>query len=212
MPRREKKFHYLYKTTNLLNNKFYVGMHSTDNLEDGYLGSGLRLRRSIRKYGKENFRLEILTFFNSRSDLIDAEKHLVNHELLKNEMCMNIRTGGEGGFISAENQFKRSQAGGLAMKKRMQDDSELFERISKQASEHLSKMRRDGTVVALNWTGRKHKKETIEAISQTKQGTGSGAENSQYGTCWIFINNENKKIKIEEIDKYILLGWKRGRV
>jgi hypothetical protein len=48
---KSKKFHFIYKTTNLLNNKFYIGMHSTSNLKDGYLGSGTHLRYAIRKYG-----------------------------------------------------------------------------------------------------------------------------------------------------------------
>jgi len=43
MPRKQKKYHYIYKTTNILNYKFYIGMHSTDDLDDGYVGSGKRL-------------------------------------------------------------------------------------------------------------------------------------------------------------------------
>ena len=69
MGRPQKKYHYIYKTTNLKNGKFYVGMHSSDNLNDGYLGSGTRLRRSIRKNGKENFKIEILEFFPNRLSL-----------------------------------------------------------------------------------------------------------------------------------------------
>ena len=52
------KYHFLYKTTNLINGKYYYGMHSTYKLNDGYLGSGKILRYSIRKYGKENFSIE----------------------------------------------------------------------------------------------------------------------------------------------------------
>ena len=52
MGRKKPHIHYIYKTTCNITNKYYIGMHSTSNLEDGYLGSGKRLRYSIRKYGK----------------------------------------------------------------------------------------------------------------------------------------------------------------
>ena len=103
---KSKKYHYLYKTTDLRNGAFYIGVHSTSNMDDGYLGSGTRLRRAIRKHGKENFRLEILEFFDSREVLMQRERELVNEFLLTDPMCMNLKPGGSGGFCSDEHKRK----------------------------------------------------------------------------------------------------------
>ena len=73
MPRKEKSIHYLYKTTCKVTGRYYIGMHSTSNIDDGYLGSGKRLRYSIRKHGEDNHEKEILEFFDSRELLIEAE-------------------------------------------------------------------------------------------------------------------------------------------
>jgi hypothetical protein len=98
MPRKQKKYHYLYKTTNLINGKFYVGMHSTDDLEDEYLGSGKYLRNSINYHGKENFKKEILEFFDTREILMEKEKDFVNKDFIKDPLCMNLHIGGNGNF------------------------------------------------------------------------------------------------------------------
>ena len=52
----------------MLNDKYYVGMHSTSNLKDGYLGSGKSLRYAIRKYGEENFKIEIIEWCKNNFD------------------------------------------------------------------------------------------------------------------------------------------------
>ena len=96
MPRKPYDYHYIYKTTNLVNEKFYIGMHSTSNLEDGYIGSGKRLWLSIKKYGRENFKMEILEFLPDRNSLKTREEQVVNESLLQDPLCMNLRLGGGG--------------------------------------------------------------------------------------------------------------------
>ena len=87
----------IYKTTNLLNNKFYIGKHQCLTLEDGYLGSGRALKEAIAKYGKENFKREILFIFNNEADMNLKEKELVTLDLVSDPNCYNLTVGGEGG-------------------------------------------------------------------------------------------------------------------
>jgi hypothetical protein len=94
MPRKEHLYHYIYKTTCKVTGRYYVGMHSTSNLEDDYIGSGKRLWYSIKKYGKENHMREILEFLPDRKTLVAREKQIVNQELLLDSNCMNLIEGG----------------------------------------------------------------------------------------------------------------------
>lgn len=89
------KFNYFYKITNTLNGHFYYGIHSTDNLDDGYMGSGTRLKATYKKYGMENFEKEILKFFNTRKEASDYEAEMVTETLIKDDNCYNIKKGGD---------------------------------------------------------------------------------------------------------------------
>ena len=215
MARKEKKYHYIYKTTNLKNGKYYVGMHSTDNLEDGYMGSGKRLRRSLNKYGKENFKFEILEFLPDRTSLKEREKELVNEELIKDSLSMNLTIGGEGGFISIEGVKK---GGNLGLTRKLKEEkifkTEWYLNYVKKHSYGLKQSYYRGNrekKQPLDWTGRKHKEESKKKIGEKNSINQKGENNSQFGTCWITNGKENKKIKKEEINSYLCNGWCKGR-
>lgn len=92
--------YFIYKTTCKINGKFYIGQHKTNNLDDGYLGSGFGLRRAIRKYGKDAFIREILIECNSREELNLHEIAIVNEAMIANPLCYNIALGGRAGRSS----------------------------------------------------------------------------------------------------------------
>jgi len=92
-------YHFTYKTTNTINDKSYYGKHSTTNLEDGYLGSGLNLSRAIKKYGREVFTTEILFFYENTEELNNAEKELITEEMINSNTTYNIAVGGQGGNL-----------------------------------------------------------------------------------------------------------------
>ena len=87
-------YYIIYKTTNLINNKNYIGMHSTNNLDDNYLGSGKLLLQAIKKYGKHNFKREVLEILNSEEEMIKREIEIVNEEFRNRDDTYNIMTGG----------------------------------------------------------------------------------------------------------------------
>jgi group I intron endonuclease len=90
---------YIYKTTNLVNGKIYIGL-STKSVEESqsYYGSGALIKEAIRKYGKSNFAKEILEQnVTSREDLIGLEKYWIAHHKSNNrEIGYNLTHGGDG--------------------------------------------------------------------------------------------------------------------
>lgn len=125
--RKSKKYNYFYKITNNLNNHFYYGIHSTDDLEDGYMGSGTRLNYAYDKYGIENFSKEILRFFDTREECAEYESEMITEELIHSQECYNIVGGGDtfatsgtitakdknGNFVQVSKYDKRWESGEL---------------------------------------------------------------------------------------------------
>lgn len=92
----KRKYNYFYKITNNINNHFYYGVHCTDNLDDGYMGSGTRLHYAFKKYGIENFSKEIIKFFDTIKEAYEYEAEIVTEDLVHDSNCYNIQCGGEG--------------------------------------------------------------------------------------------------------------------
>lgn len=97
---KEKKHNFTYKTTNNATGMYYLGRHSTDDIEDGYLGSGGEFKAALKKYGTINFSREILKHYDTLKDLIDGEAELITADKIKDQMCYNSVIGAMGGFES----------------------------------------------------------------------------------------------------------------
>jgi len=212
MARKQKKYHYIYKTTCIINGKYYYGMHSTNNLNDEYLGSGKRLWNSINYHGRENHVKEILEFCDDRETLISKEKEYINESLLKDKLCMNIQLGGGGGFIDYAHMMKVSKAGNDKFKENLKDPN--YRKIfSEKMSESNKKSFLNGTrekTYFYEWSGKKHTEETKNKLSKLRKGKGVGEENSVWGRKWMNKNNTNKMVKPEEFDLYTKNGWVFG--
>ena len=208
MARKEKKYHFIYKTTNVVTNRYYYGMHSTDNLDDNYLGSGRRLKYSINKHGKENHEREIVEFCQDRSSLKKRESELVNLNEIAKKDCMNLMVGGTGGFVSKE----AARKGAKALKIKYGDEykNKLIEWGAKggqsTSDKHGSPF--NNIMNRCNWTNKSHTEKTKRKMSESSKGIGIGNNNSQFGTCWITNEKDNRKINKEDL---IPEGWRLGR-
>jgi len=206
-----KRYHFTYRTTNIVNNRYYLGMHSTNRIDDGYLGSGKRLYYELNKYGRDNFKFEILEQFNSREELVQAEITLITEHDLKNPNCLNLKQGGSGGF-SEEHRIKGATNAGKKHSQRMENEEEYRVDVIKKMSIGLKRAYETGKKQKnyTGWmTGRKMTPETISKMKEAKVGHGKGVENSQFGKCWITNETENKKIYKGDI---IPEGWRLGRI
>lgn len=207
MPRKEKKYYFIYKITNMLSGRYYIGMHSTNNMDDGYLGSGNRLRLAIRKHGKLNFKREILEFCESSEELKKREKEIITLDEIAKDDCMNLVVGGEGGWdVNTHNN---------AFKNKLKNDLEFRTAFTTKQRKNSKKAMSEGKMKPINetysWVGKNHSEESKKKMSKIFKGARTGETNSQYGTSWVTKEFINKKIKKEELDLYLNDGWVKGR-
>jgi group I intron endonuclease len=100
----------IYKTTNLINGKIYVGKDKYNN--PNYYGSGELLKKAIKKYGKENFRKDIVEFCNSIEHLNEREIYwIATFNATTRDIGYNLNKGGVGGcpmghYVSEETKQK----------------------------------------------------------------------------------------------------------
>ena len=92
--------HYIYKITNSVNGKIYIGAH-TGSEDDDYLGSGKLIQRALKKYGREVFSKEVLEYFSTAEEMFRRESEIITEEFLLRQDIYNVAPGGSGGSISS---------------------------------------------------------------------------------------------------------------
>lgn len=217
-------FYYLYQITNLVNNKIYVGVHKTKNMNDGYMGSGKVIKDAIKKHGINNFKKDILeTFVNSES-MYAREKEIVTDDFLLREDVYNLRRGGSGGFdyinSSGKNLYGRNGDISHGMKNLSNHNGKKLIDILKQKGTY-EKFKSDISLSARKkyengyvnpFKNKSHSKITKDIIGEKLSILQKGSNNSQFNTCWIYHEMFGaKKIKKEYIDDYIFQGWFKGK-
>lgn len=214
-------FYTIYKTTNNLDGKIYIGKHQTKDLDDDYLGSGKYLKHAIMKHGIENFTKEILFVFDNEAEMNDKEAELVTEDFVKENTNYNLCPGGQGGwgYINSNNlsnngsekHIEKSKKGGIAaaqkQKHLIENDPMWVEMMRAKLSESARKQieNNDG----IHWAkGYSHTEEWKQNHSKIMKIKSKGQKNSQFGSMW--ITNGSKNMKIPK-DQDIPSGWSKGR-
>ena len=107
------KTHFLiYKITNTINGKYYIGQHKTEDPYDDYMGSGNIIQTAIHKHGLSCFTKEILFDFDNFEDMNNKEKELVPLSACypNNKMSYNLKEGGSAGKMTKKTCDKMSNA------------------------------------------------------------------------------------------------------
>lgn len=169
--------YYIYRITNLINGKTYIGQRKYSKLNDDYKGSGKRLWKAYRKYGFENFKKEILVFNISErkhADLLEKTFIAAEREKVGKENCYNISDGGTGGAskgkhwkLSEEVKKKHSEA----MKgKHLSEEHKRKISEAKKGKKHSPLSEETKRKISEANKGKHHTEETKKKWSEAKKG------------------------------------------
>lgn len=194
-------YYYIYKVTNIINDKIYVGQHQTaiKELDNNYYGSGKLIKEAIKKYGKENFQLEILEWCEDQDSLNKQEQYwikiLTSNTLYGN---YNISNGGAVPKLTGPNNgnYGKHRSHTLAEK---QHQSEIMKghkptftrKRTEKEKQYMSKITRENNL----------NRDPIIYRKMSKRITGNKI---------MIKDGVTKRVYPEYFQQYLEAGWKFG--
>lgn len=181
---------YIYKTTNLQNGMIYIGQKkSVKFLGHSYLGSGKLLRKAIKKYGRNNFVVELLEEVNESKSLDEREIYWIGHyHSTDHSIGYNIS---EGGYVN------RTMVG---------ENNPFYGKMHREDS--LKKLS-DSLRGKVPWN-KGLKKDSDDRVRKYAASI-TGKPSSSKGTVWIYSGTMSKMIAKADLPLYIKEGWLIGR-
>lgn len=202
--------YYIYRITNKVNGKTYIGQHKYKKLNDSYMGSGTNIRRAQKKYGMENFEKEILySRIQYKETADDVERFAIKKERALGKAEYNIADGGQGGNLGEEvNKKLRGEHNGFYGKHHTKESrkkisearkGKKFGPLSEETRKKISEAQK----------GKKHSEERIRKNSESHKGQtawNKGKKLGSNGTHW--YNNGEVNVKAKECPE----GFVKGRL
>jgi hypothetical protein len=175
------------------------------NPNDSYLGSGFCLVDAIRKYGKENFKKEVLFIFDNREEMLAKERELV---VVDRDTTYNLIPGGGDTWKPEDRERileicrETGREANKRIRKRYHEDSSFKEKMDQATLLNLKK----ATSAAMSPESRLKRLSSFKEIEHAQ-----GEKNSQYGTCWVTRDDHDLKVKRENLEAYLNDGYALGR-
>ena len=159
--------HVIYRITNMINGKKYIGKHSTTDVYDGYFGSGIAIKQAINKYGIDNFKKEIICYCDNEEELKEMEKYHIKKEGTFSK-GYNLTLGGEGilGYKHTEDSIRKASD---SRKRYYEENPEMREKISEMAKKRVGKLN--------PFYGRKLSQEHIDKLTVSRVKAITGVNN-----------------------------------
>lgn len=206
-----KKLYYLYQIINLVNNKIYIGVHETFDLNDGYFGSGFALRAAVAKYGKENFKKEVLQYFDSQEAMYQEEGEVVTSEFISRPDVYNLCEGGNRvGITAAERGRITQKEAGLGF---------CYDPILRKKALEALRQQKVGAahnpVIRLEMSRRGNAPNAIAKKKETfkQMKFHQGSDNPMSIRCWVYDIKTRETLLIlkEELRSYEERGFQKGK-
>ena len=174
------KYFYIYKITNLMNNKIYVGQRKTNIIpeEDNYFGSGKIIILAIKKHGIINFSKNIIEFCENWDELNKKEKYWIKELNSLHPNGYNLCEGGRGGISRGVNHpffnKEHSEITKYKISEKLKGVNRLFESIEKQKITNSNRLCKHSeetkNKISASKKNKKQTKEHLEALSKVRKG------------------------------------------
>lgn len=195
----------VYKTTNIINGKIYIGQDSNNNLN--YIGSGTIFLKAVKKYGKINFRKEILCHCENQEELDACETFWINNfNSIDKTLGYNILKNGRsplGYKHTPEAKLKMSIANKGILKS---EEHKIKLRIVKTGKSNGKHSDETKTKIGIGHTGKIVSLETRAKLSLINTGINHpkfGTHHSDEAKLKIGLGRKGKKNSTEAINKMI---------
>lgn len=198
----DKKLRYIYRITNLINGKTYIGQRTSTcgKVEDDiYFGSGKLIKLAEQKYGIDKFKKEILIsglFTKEELDKLEIEYILGEKQLGHGEY--NISTGGQQGGNMGDVWLERVRAANQTdthrdnlRKSLIEASARMSDTVKKERSKKGEETRKKRGISHNTFGGRHHTEETKQKISKANSEIFQGKNNPSYGKHWFTDGNTN---------------------